>query len=72
MAVIHKLFSKKGRAAIYAIAATALSLAVVLGLIDNGSETLILENISKGIGIVASILALLNLTPDEDAPVEGE
>lgn len=71
MAVIHKLFSKKGRAAIYGLFAALLAIAGVLGLVTADQAEQAATSVASLLGALAPILALFNLTPDEDAPVEG-
>ena len=70
MTIFKKLVSREGRKAIYALAATVLGIAFVLGWIDADSQTLILDQVAKGIAALVPILALFNLTPPDGEVAE--
>lgn len=54
----------KYRAAVYIGAPIALALVLTLKIVAPGTVDAFAENLAYSLGIVASVLALLNVTPD--------
>lgn len=52
-----------GRGLIYAFAAAAAPVAVMVGLIDDSTSTMILTAVSTGLTALSALLAVLNATP---------
>lgn len=65
--ILRKLFGRKGRAALYALVGAVCAVLLVFGIIDQPTIDGILANSDKALGILASVLALFNLTPDEES-----
>lgn len=62
---IRRLFGRKGRAVLYALVGAVCAVLLLLGIIDQPTIDGILANSDKVLGIIASVLALFNLTPED-------
>lgn len=71
MNILKKLLSKKGRAAIYALAVAILGVAGTMGMVEAETSEQWLASLTTVLTSLAPILALFNLTDDEESETDA-